>query len=487
MKRDKSLGTHLPQAQTRRPIAPQPTTTSQELSILLRLQAQVGNQAVAQLVRNHEAPDSSPRQEEAISTLQAAGPHRLKSAVQRQATTAAVEGLRVRIVKGEEGEGYPRPMTATHTTIFKGDTVVVTLRFKAPAKDAHGGIIAQVSSHGSETTSLGWVDARTHAWEIRFTHVGPATATFQGGQPAEVFKEQFRVVADLADFQMACAEAITRLQERFGAATERLNQAARAFRQAQAEQQTDLDDVSASEKMFDDLLFGAMFAAAGGFAGGAVGAWLKNVQKGAFAKNDALIDTAKDTVKFAVRSLDKMRGASPTTSGDSTASQTTDATAAPQGDRAAAGENPMDFLTVLSEQVGREERLAYAKLGDLIASARRARDANSKVDFEEDPVSVVNGGVDLRNIETLEIRKAFYLKGLWKTWLEPPMPTAFDLGAQVESHVTRKIKKKIDKAAKQCDENGDDWIRDFGGPLKQRSEERAKEMRDQNWIPPGLP
>jgi hypothetical protein len=285
---------------------------------------------------------------------------------------------------------------------------------------------------------------------------------------------------------MACGEAITRLLERFGAATERLNQAARAFRQAQAEQQADLDDVSASEKMFEDLLFGAMFAAAGGFAGGAVGGWLKSVQKGAFAKNDALIDTAKDTVKFAVRSLDRMRGAGPTrTSGDSTA-PTTEATAAAMGDRTAAGENPIDFLTALSEQVGREERLAYGKLGDLIASARQARDANSKVDFEEDPVSVVNGGVDLRNIETLETRKAFYLKGLWKTWLEH-YAYSVDMGAQVQSHVTRKIRRKIVKAAKQCGENGDDWIREFGGALKQRSEERAKEMADQNWIPPGLP
>ena len=96
--------------------------------------------------------------------------------------------------------------------------------------------------------------------------------------PSTVMTSSSRSWPTCRTFTLACVEAQSALRGKFDHASRRINTAASAFRKAYAEQQADLDDVAARQKMFADLIFGALFAAAGGFVGGWVGGSLKNVK-----------------------------------------------------------------------------------------------------------------------------------------------------------------------------------------------------------------
>jgi hypothetical protein len=59
------------------------------------------------------------------------------------------------------------------------------------------------------------------------------------------------------------------------------------------------------------------------------------------------------------------------------------------------------------------------KLAEMIAAARQARNANSIVDFDEDPMSVVEKPSEVDKISSeLGADEAYYARGLWKVWLE---------------------------------------------------------------------
>ncbi len=364
--------------------------------------------------------------------------------------------------------------------MFVGDTAVVRAVFQTLEEYDHDYIGDSVATSGGGVhVTDRWADAKTREWQLRFTKVGTSKVSMELSQdgPIDSYDEQFQVVADLQDFTLACVEAQSALRGKFDHASRRINTAASAFRKAYAEQQADLDDVAARQKMFADLIFGALFAAAGGFVGGWVGGWLKNVNEKAYKEKDWLIDSAKDTVKFAVRSGDKLRGgASPSVQGDSTAPGVT-VPDHPRGEFKASGKDPLDFLTDLQAKIAGEGEQAQDALTKLIASAREARSAQSKADFGEDPVAVVNKDLTLDQIvSALPVDKKVYLKGLWKTWLETYGWRTYETGVLMALPA---VERKIEKAANDMGETAHQWFVQWADPAGAWNAKKQKELDKQ--------
>jgi len=425
------------------------------------------------------------------SSAPAAGAHSagvLRDPVDTVAPAASprIDHFWMRVVQGGQAPGVARQLDVDNR-LYKGDKARIQARFAEPAGEGSVSLSSIIGGDGVAVESEGWVNARAYEWLVGFSKVGSHSVEVQAGDDAEgIYRESFTIVADLQDFAMACTEAHAKLNERYARATAQINRAATAFHQAYLEQEADLKDVEAGEKMVADLVFGAIFAASGGAAGGAIGGWLKKIHDGAYAKADWLIDTGKDTGKFVVRSLDRLRGGSgkPSTTGDSTATTSAEI-GRPRGERKASGKDPQEFLTDLSADLGDEGGQLYGTLGLLIAAARQARDANSKADFEDDPVAVVNGGTELEKITAeLQTDKKLYLKQLWGAWLSAYAWNYEPTSGNVESNVGRKLRQKIAKAAGACGETVDAWVSEFGLPSHLKAEEEA--AKHPSWERPPL-
>lgn len=351
--------------------------------------------------------------------------------------------------------------TAVGTTkVFLGDTVAVRADF--------------VNITGADHAAIGWgtTFGGVHLdiplpkqfespailkWDVKPKKVGAEQATFRvttSVSPSQT-TERFLIVTDLQDFTLGCIEAHSTLSGKFNRAVRILNEAATAFREAYGEQETVLNSLRAADRMLEDIAFGVIFAAAGGYAGGALGTWLKGFKgtpldgKPTQLLSDALIDTAKDTAKFSVRSLDRLRAgsSSPSVGGDSTAPNVADPIRSGRGKYSPAGEHPQAFLTKLSSRVAGEGEAAQALLTKLIKDAKDARRANSKADFDEDPVEVVNRGQMLDTISAgLVTDKKVYLAGLWKAWVK-------DHGWQ-----NMRVYNAIKQAAAGVGEDIKDWL-----------------------------
>jgi hypothetical protein len=341
-----------------------------------------------------------------------------------------------------------------------------------------------------EVVKRQWESRTTFKWVLRAKAVGRGhvkaamtdAPSRQLGEPAQSFGDYegtFRIVADFADFVAACGQAQSTLSEKFYHATKRMDDAAKAFRQAVAGQQADLDDVAARQKMFEDLLFGAIFAAAGGFVGGWVGGWLKRVNDGAYAKEDWLIDAAKDTVKYAVRTTDKLRtpGGSLSTRGDSTAPSVTD-TGPAHGEHKASGKDPLDFLTEVGARIAGEGEQAQSALTKLISKAREQRSSSSQLYFDEDPVAIAIKDLALDRISReLPVDKRVYMKGLWKTWLEAYGAGKYETGELVAR--VPAVQEKIQKAAAAMGETAEQWGREWADPKRAWNAQKQKELEEE--------
>ena len=386
----------------------------------------------------------------------------------------------VHVEPGGQGAGIPRiDATTGKSKVFPGDKAIIKAQFVKLEKSDHDYIGHSVVSSADVNVKDRWADARTLEWQVGFSKVGAKEVSIDVSQdePIDSYTEEFQVVADLADFTLACVEAQSTLRGKFDRASRHVNEAASAFRKAYAEQQDDLDVVLAHQKMIDDLIFGAVFAAAGGFVGGALGGWLKGVKDGAFKSSDWLIDTAKDTVKFGVRSTDRLRGGGGVAvQGDSHSPGRTDPEK-PRGQYKAAGKDPLDFLADLSARIAGEGEEAQATLTKLISDAREARNASSKADFDEDPVAIVSKDLQLESIVSdLPIDKSLYLKGLWKTWLETYAWRTYETGVLLTLPA---VKAKIDKAAKQLGESADDWFAKWADPEGAWNAKKQKALEEQ--------
>jgi Domain of unknown function (DUF4157) len=401
----------------------------------------------------------------------------------------------LKVNKGGQGEGQPRDLASDPAKVFVGDHLLLCAEFpkltpeqrqQIKPDDFFGGTAAFVAAGPT------W-DGNRLTWDVQPTSVGSlsaqleASATVVEGATADLGQhaQTFEVVIDLIDFIMAVQSAQSQILSKFAAASKQINLAALTFRQAQADQDAALTDVAKTEKLTDDLLWGAFFAAVGGGVGGEAGRQAKKIFEGWQVKSpEGLTDLCKDTVKFAVRSLDRMRGGKPATQGDSTAPPTLP-TAKPGGARSAQGENPFDFLTRKSAEINGDTAMVQDNITKLVENARHARSVKSKADFNEDPIATAAKGlVQLDAIITgLDTEKTVHLKKLWKTWIEKyayTIHTSYLRGVgpreSLEEGITGKVHDAIMKAAKQCGENGDDWIREFGDPIKAEREAEVAEF-----------
>jgi hypothetical protein len=399
--------------------------------------------------------------------------------------------------QGGLGSGQPRDLGAEPQKVFVGDTITVTAEF--PELDSAQRAAVKLAGAGAGAGDAGytlsvpsWAGNKA-TWNLTPTSVGRLTTTFSAksdllpGAAMDLGQnhDNYVVVTDLLDFIMGVQAAQSQIIGKFAAASEKLALAVSAFRNAQADQDSALKDVGAAEKMVDDLLWNALFAAAGGGIGGAiVGGRLKPVLEQWMGKGSAgaegFSDAAKDTIKFAVRSMDKMRGGSTTqTSGDSTSPP--DPVAKSGGDRRAAGSNPLDFLTMSTAKIEGDKAKVQQKLSELIQEARAARAANSQADFDEDPMARATAESDLDAIiSELKTDKKDYLKGLWRTWLATygyKIGYIFGEDAYAESQVTEKLQEKINAAAQQCGEDGVQWVKEFSKPAEAKAEEDVRKFK----------
>jgi len=422
--------------------------------------------------------------------------------VQRRAAVPKLVGWLSRVTKGGQGAGLDRILGAANQKVFVGDKMRVSAEFAAPVHDGDWGGGVQLSAPGGDVT-LVERQGKQVSWDITFLKVGHQRASFnltdQAGAPIPggTHDEDFGVVADLADFIMAVQQAQSELIGKFAAAQSKLSTAANAFRVAKADQDAALKDVGAQEKLAEDLVLGALFAAVGGFAGGAVGGVLtgsKAAEAGPVAKalaqwkdsapvfQGGMSDLAKDTVKFVTRSGQRLFQSGSgrlSTAGDSTAP--TDPTQQPGGSRSASGEDPLEFLTTMSARIEGDKATVQSKLSQLIADARQARNANSKADFDEDPMEFVSKPSDVDTVGSgLNTEKTTYLKGLWRTWLGTYgyaaifTHTRYGDKFTAQGNVGSKLRKAIKKAAAQCGEDGDQWIRDFSEAARAGAEAEAE-------------
>jgi hypothetical protein len=369
-----------------------------------------------------------------------------------------VDGWTIDVTPGGLGAGVNRQPDVDRLKVFLGDTVNVRADFVNITKADYPYIGWATQSGGGhvDISPPKAFEGDVLRWVVKPRKVGTESVVFSvvtEVSPSAI-TEMFLVVVDLQDFTLGCIEAQSTLSGKFNKATRKLNEAATAFREAYGEQEAVLNDLSASDKMIADLAFGVLFAAIGGFVGSALGDRLKELQiKGLegqpqrFLQN-ALVDSAKDTGKFVVRSIDRLRhGSSSPTGGDSTAPSVGDPIRSGGNMYKPAGENPLDFLTKLASRVAAEGEIAQGLLTNLIREAKEARRANSKADFDEDPVAVVNRGQLLDEISgRLVTEKKVYLAELWKAW--------------VRSHgwQTIPVYEAICKAAGSVGEDCNDWI-----------------------------
>lgn len=437
---------------------------------MLALQAVAGNSAVARLLQ----PALQRKTEKPVPLKAPAEPVLDAWDVKLEPTPRPHQGAgKPRVIKSSLKEGKPK--------VFVGDTVIV----RAHVKHLDDKTFRTLQTNARLTGGVAMGDTEREGtevlrWRLTFQAPGPATADFDVALApkspldntlnAPGHSVSFLVVQDIEHFALSCISAQSKLLSKFMAASERLNLSANALRIAYNEQKADLEDVAASEKLADDILFGVIFAAVGGGAGGLLGGWLKTVSGGKLAKADHIIDAGKDTLKFVVRSGQKAipGGARVSTSGDSTA-PTTDQLPTLRGDRAPTGEDPVEFLTRVGARVSAEGKNVQELLSVIVDKARKG----GADEFDEDPESVLANVGQLEAIATqLPIEKGAYLKELWKTWLENYAYKAS--GGVVYDKVARKLRKKINKAADSVGEDGDDWIRHYAPAAKLKAEKEAE-------------
>jgi len=374
-----------------------------------------------------------------------------------------VDGWMVEVTPGPLGAGIDRKPDIDVTKVFLGDTVTVRADFVRITEADHERIgwgTVYGGAHLDIPSPKGFETETVLKWDVRPKKVGTERVTFSVDTEVSPSKitETFLVVTDLQDFTLGCIEAQSTLSGKFHTATRKLNEAATAFREASGDQEKVLNQLSASDKMLEDVTWGVLFAAAGGYAGSRLGTSLKEMKsltavdaKGDAQQllSDAVIDAAKDTGKFVVRAADRLRGPSsgPSGKGDSTQHDVKDPIRSGGGTYHPAGEHPQDFLTKLSSRVAAEGEAAQAVLTKLIHEAKEARRASSKADFDEDPVAVVSRDRTLDELANeLVTKKEVYLARLWEAWVK-------DHGWQ-----TVPVLDAIRAAAKAVGEDGNDWI-----------------------------
>jgi hypothetical protein len=477
-----------------------PTAGAARVTSVVALQRTHGNAHVARMLQ----PAAVRRQPRPAPPAKKAPAHKAPTAESVETFQPKVT-FSAQVVPGAQAPGAKRGEVnhghQTEHTIYKGDTLIVRAKFGKMTESeralVESRMVRKVDGQSGWQVSEYWESNETKAWRFRPTQVGYTVMQVGviGFDDWLVEMRTATVVADLQDFSMACTQALADVLARFSAASASLNKAAKVYHEAYLDQESALKEADASERLVDDLLWGAFFAAVGGFAGGTAGGFIKQYRdkiKDKSAIGEGLTDAAKDLAKFATRSMDKLRGtpgARPVTSGDSTAPPDRPI-ASGKGKWAAAGTHPFEFLTNLAGLLDEEQGQTAGKLRDLIGQARVARDANSMAEFDQDPVELVNRDEALAGLtKNLSAAKTDYLRSLWHTWLENYAYAVVTQQVTIKGdkirdtrakyQISRKLKKQITRAAAQCGEDGDDWIALYAPKAKAKANAEIERRRRQ--------
>ena len=311
----------------------------------------------------------------------------------------------------------------TSTEVLKEDLLVVKAKVKG-LKTPSDSVVALALSPGMTIESGGW-EGTTYVWKIRASSIGtfPLVISMVGGVN-EAETTMVTVRSDAADQLRAIVEAQAILTRRFAEADKRLAEGGKQFAAAFKRHDTELKNVEAGEKLDTEMMWGVVFAALGGFAGGMAGALAKrslDVFGGKdFSKTipgEGFTDLGKDTVKYAVRSLSK---SAPSVTGDSTAPGTGTLPSLPKSERKPVKPEPLTFYLDLKAALEAEKIEAFSHLEVVIATLRTLAARSSTVLFDEDPAVWAKKADVLidtiaKQLETSELK--FY-EALWAAWFK---------------------------------------------------------------------
>ena len=175
--------------------------------------------------------------------------------------------------------------------------------------------------------------------------------------------------------------------------------------------------------------------------------WGKDVSKKVLAEGGT--DLAKDLAKFATRNARKLEGGGAETTGDSTGPG--EDIGGRGGDHAPVKEDPLTMLTQIASKLDAEKSKALGQLDDLMTNIRTAKGRTPNLTFNEDPLAIVERqDKEIDSILKGTTPKAKeYLEQLWGAWIEK-----FGYGATTG----KRIRREIDKAAKQCGSTYMGWM-----------------------------
>ena len=411
------------------------------------------------------------------------------------------------VTPGNTGEGKERDYASDPVKIYRNDSYTITANFKNISEPEKAGVKFMIGASGTvggpeELPDTKWTGSKA-TWVIKATRPGLVNYSISGKVPGSLTELShdinLKVVMDLQDLILTCGAASSKINTKWNRAAKKLEDATTAFEDAQTKHNVVLHKAGQAQKLVGELLMGAFFAGLGGLAGGAAG----NIIKSKLSKlgpllgdtaGGALTDGGKDVVKFAIKALQNLGGdgnQSPTPTGSGGP-----AGSAQGGNMDGVGADPTRWARGISSKLHDEVATINEKLGNVQDKARNAdRDAEFD-DFDGDPVEAIDNDESITALEGVSTKEGDYAKGLWQMWLENyayEFYTAFIADGHDSSTVGDirnnvndtfgKMKAGINEAAKQCGENGDDWIALYGSIAFAKAEKQKKQWKVETGAP----
>lgn len=392
-----------------------------------------------------------------------------------------------------------------------GDLVRVTARF-GPVADARGGGVAVSAEQrlakdakGGMNVSSAWTGPNDYLIILDATRAGTARVEIDvdvPGMESQPFDFNAEIVNDARGFADRCNQAQTYLAQQYAAARALVYAATQHYKAAYDKHVQLLEAKRARDRLKHDLLLSIILAPLAGLAGGTVGGALKpfadNLHKlqtiRANIQAAIVTDSAKDLTKVLARSVVRApsQGASSESKADGMRAGSGRSTGRTgKGSSAAAGEDPLSWLTRVHGELSLEESDAYAMLLDLQETVHWELSTGTAMDHEVDPMTLVSelctvDGASLGEFGTPP-EETDFLKALWATWLSEyawKMTESRNRSYgeywtthHVTSNMDGDLEDAIRDVARNMGEDGDAWLQQFGGQSKQRATDQAAERK----------
>jgi hypothetical protein len=291
--------------------------------------------------------------------------------------------------------------------VYKDDVLTVGVRVAGvdpngpdafPVIGASGD--AQVEFGADKDTANG------HEWTVRMAGMGRTRLSASFGSKFDQWAQQITVHGDLIDYKAALDRTSDLIQADILDAGANVNDAATAYKAAFDAQNKVLKAEAGRRKMFEEMLWQALFAGLGGLTGGAVGAGMGKMlgrELRETLRGGAAIDSLKDTTKSLTRSLVAM--GKPATMID-------------ELKLAPVSVDPFNFLQKWEAQARREGSYMHRQLAKVKDAASQAENDKVVFDATEDPYNHLAQDRALKFLkEPMSTDKRAYSKALWEQWL----------------------------------------------------------------------